>query len=536
MKRWPLIVGFVLLAALTLSPNAAQTEMTDRDYWPTDGWQTSTPEAQGMSSEELAAFFTQWTQEHFRVDSMMIVRHGYIVAEAYSPLHTSETTHESYSYAKAVTGTLIGALLQDGLLESVDTPVVSLFPDRTIANLDERKQAMTVRDLLLMAPGLDANDLAVDTQGLQATPTGQLMIASDDWLQFALDLPMASDPGKVWNYNNAFTYILSGIITELTDMTALDYASEKLFAPLGIAKPVWFDSPDGLTFGYAGLQLTPRDMAKIGYLYLNHGMWDGQQIIPVEYADAALANQIRTPWPDSVFGYQFWRFESLNASFALGHGGQYIMLFPDKDMMLIATGGMDELFRFLFQAAPMAAAASGLTTADEALPENADGVSALEAVLAAVHTQTAQPVPPLPAMAQQISSVPYFIFPPNLLKPGGFVTGYEGFAGESLAVDMAMIVFNDTAEATVTLHFDDAEVMAFPVGLDDVYRTSEGRMGLMGAKGAWMDDTTFRLYLRLVHPGMLFRVDFNYIPGGLDGYTYELHSGQGTSFKGMAGG
>ncbi|HRL14722.1 MAG TPA: hypothetical protein PKX07_22760, partial [Aggregatilineales bacterium] len=136
--------------------------------------------------------------------------------------------------------------------------------------------------------------------------------------------------------------------------------------------------------------------------------------------------------------------------------------------------------------------------------------------------------------AQQISGVPYFIFPPNLLKPGGFVTGYEGFAGESLGVDMANFAFNDTAEAILTLHFDDGALMTFPVGLDDVYRPSEGRLGTMGAKGAWMDDTTFRLYLRLAHQGMLFRIDFNYIPGGLDGYTYELHSGQGTGFKGMA--
>jgi CubicO group peptidase (beta-lactamase class C family) len=464
----------------------------------------------------------------------MIVRHGYIVAEAYASLITPETTHQSYSYAKSVTGALIGALLQDGLLENIDMPVVSLFPDDTIANLDERKEAITVRDLLTMAPGLEANDLEIMMTGLQAPATEDLMYVSEDWLQFALDQPMATGPGTQWNYNNMFTHILSGIITELTGMSASEYANEKLFAPLGIVDPPWGATANGITYGFSDLHVSPRDMAKIGYLYLNHGQWDGQQIIPSDYADASLVRQIRTPFPDSSYGYQWWHFDSINASFALGHGGQYIMLFPDKDMLLIATGGLTEIFRFIMQAAPMAASAAALTTADEPLVENPDGAAQLEAALLAVHTETAQPVPPLPAMAQRISGVPQMLFAPNLLQINKFIERYEGYRGTSLGVNAVKFDFDGSDQATLMLIFADQKTEVLPVGLDNVYRVSEGRQGTVGSKGAWITDTTFRLYLRVIGPSFLYRIDFNFMPGALDVYAYETISGGGITILGLS--
>ncbi len=514
-------VGFVaaiLAALLIVLPAGAQDVI-----WPTDGWQTSTPEAQGMMSGQLAAFFETWSQDYLNLDSLIVVRNGYIVAEAYTPLNNPDLKHNLYSVTKSFTGALIGVMLQDGLLEGLDTPVLELFPDRTVQNVDERKTALTVRDLLTMSPGLECNDMQA---GFLERGTSDLMEEAADDLQFALDLPMAAAPGEVWNYCNTFTQILSGIITEKTGMTALDYASEKLFKPLGITDVAWAESQTGLSLGYSGLYLTPRDMAKFGYLYLKQGQWAGEQIIPADYAAASLSSQIKTPWDAVPYGYLWWGFDPVQVSYALGYGGQYILLVPNSDLVVVLTGGVTEAVRPAINAFPMFFAAGALSVSDTALPENPKEVSHLEQVITNIGSPDPQPVPELPALAAQISRKSYMLTSPRLFISSKSDERFMNYKGLTAALDVQKLVFtfDDSDESLLTVNFVNGETWAIPLGLDGLYRESDGPFGPVGAKAVWLDDSTFRVYLKHVGETFLHRFDFNFKPGTLDIISFETAS------------
>ncbi len=528
-----LTISVLMLHVVLIAPSVNGQE--DK-VWPTEAWATSTPEAQGMSSDELAAYFGLWSQAHFNLDSMVVVRHGYIVAEAYGPLTQPDDIRPMFSCSKSVTSALIGVMLQQGILDSIDTPVLEFFPDKTIENIDARKQALTVRNLLTMSSGVECNDMESGPMNLGTSDT---METTDDWLQFALDLPITTDPGTQWYYCNAPVLILSAIITEATGMSALDYAAEKLFRPLGITDYIWTSSPSGITLGYSDLKLTPRDMAKFGYLLLNDGQWDGQQIIPAEYAQASLGKQIDTPWSeagDTFYGYLWWRVDSINLSFALGYAGKYIMVLPDKDLVVVVTSSMTDTIRVGLQAYPMFFSTALLSTSNEALPDNPEAFNKLASIIQGIHEPAAQPVPAMPALAASISGQMYGMSAPSLFLTSNQVrrfAAYEGLA-DSLGVNWFTLSFDDSAQAVLTVGFTDNEAWSLPVGLDGLYRVSEGRLGTVAAKGEWLGEGTFRVYLMWTGDAFLQRFDFNFMPGGLDILSYDYTSGGAIALQGVA--
>lgn len=531
MKKYLLPLLLMLWVILTAVPTQAGSTP---EYWPTKDWLLSTPEKQGMKSEELATYFSTWSQRQFHLDSLVVIRNGYLVAEAYAPLSAPETPHNVYSVTKSVTGALIGILLRDGLLKSLDTPVLSLFPKRTVKNIDARKQAMTVRDLLRMAGGLESNEMEAAQLGVP--DTSEVMEQSKDWVQFALDLPMAYEPGSTWYYSNVSAHLLSGIITELTGKSASDYAAEKLFRPLGITNFRWNNSPTGVSFGASELYLCPRDMAKIGYLYLNGGLWDGQQIIPKDYVTTAVSNQMKTPWDDTTYGYLWWRIESINLSFALGYGGQYIMLLPNSNMIVVATGGMTEDLRTMLNGFPMFFATAGLSVSDKPLPENTAGTNQLKNTIDMIHEPATIAAQPLPTLASEISAKPYFLFKPNLFFSSSFVKRFLAANNltDAMKVQTLTMTFDKNDEAKLDLGFVDGGTWSLPVGLDDKFRISEGRLGTVGVKGEWFSDDLFRLSIKLGGTAIEYRLDLNFIPGALNITSFEYTSGGSTAILGIA--
>ena len=317
----------MLLVVWTSSIGAVAAQdgnLPERDYWPTDEWRTSSPEDQRMDSEFLAQMFDYIDTAGIDIHGIVVVRHGYIVAEAYYEPYSQGMQHLQASVAKSLTSILVGMAMQQGYLESVDQRVVDLFPDRTIANLDERKSAMTLENLLTMTAGLRCRD------GNDETVTQ--MIRRPDWVQFMLDLPMSRDPGTEFNYCNGVSHLLSAIVHEVTGMTALEFAREQLFSVIGIRRLTWERDPDGNPTGGWGLYMTPRDMARIGYLYLNEGNWDGNQLVsPAWVAASTSAHDVRTH-----YGYQWW-VDSSNEFSAFGAGGQVIMVRPDYDLVVAIT-------------------------------------------------------------------------------------------------------------------------------------------------------------------------------------------------------
>ena len=226
-----------------------------------------------MSSRELSDLVAFGMSNG--MDSLLVVRHGHIVAEAYYAPFPAGMKHRINSSTKSVISSLIAIALKEGLLKSVDQPVLDFFPDRQFANVDERKKALTLRHLLDMTSGLQWDE------PLSGYPKDFLdMERSPDWVRFVLDRPMVRDPGASFEYNSGNTHILSAILSKVTGRSALDYARERLFGPLGITDVFWRGDPQGNSAGGAGLYLQPRDMARLGQLWLHDGVWEGQRLLP----------------------------------------------------------------------------------------------------------------------------------------------------------------------------------------------------------------------------------------------------------------
>jgi CubicO group peptidase (beta-lactamase class C family) len=324
----------ILLAtsALLCAPLASAQQTTHP--WPTRGWATSSPEEQGMSSERLARLIDFGARND--MDSVLVTRHGRIVLEAtYAPFRTG-LKHRVYSVTKSVVSTLVGMALADGLLDSTDRRVVDFFPGRTIANLDDAKKAITVQQLLDMTSGLTWQE------GLGGGAESYIaMTRTPDWQQFILDQPMATAPGTRFYYNSGNSHLLSAILSKVTGRSANDYARERLFGPLGIDDVLWQADPQGASGGGAGLYLQPRDMAKIGYLWLRGGLWEDKRILPAAWIEGVRAADVdmRESWAsDMRYGRQFWVMPLRDAFLAVGYHRQLIVVMPKLDIVAVVTG------------------------------------------------------------------------------------------------------------------------------------------------------------------------------------------------------
>jgi len=240
---------------------------------------------------------------------------------------------------------LVGIAIDQGYIEGVDQTVLSLFPDREITNLDARKQAMTVEDLLTMRAGLDwPPGPCWWLDGAECSDyTTQIMLEDEDSLQFILDQPMANDPGSTFVYTSGASHLLSAMIREQTGLSALDFAKEHLFKPLGIRNVTWQTDGEGLYMGWSDLAMYPHDMAKFGYLFLNEGQWDGEQIVSAEWVRASqqphAANNSNVGI-QPMYGYQWWVNPDLRFYNAAGSGGNYIIVIPEQDMVVVFTSNI----------------------------------------------------------------------------------------------------------------------------------------------------------------------------------------------------
>jgi CubicO group peptidase (beta-lactamase class C family) len=390
------------------------------------------------------------------------------VTEAYLAPYDETTLHELRSCTKSFISALMGIAIEQGKIEGVDQLMLDYFPERTIENLDEAKQAITLDNLLTMSAGFD-------WPGGIMEPIMNDMAQSPDWLQFVLDRPIVTEPGTQFLYNSGGSNLLAAVIEEATGMSAVDYAQQNLFDPLGITQVEWAQDPQGHTSGGYGLRLAPRDMAKFGYLYLNNGLWDGKQIVPAEWtADSTTKHIDADPLSDG-YGYQWW-VDKNGYYMALGYGGQYIIVKPDLNLVVVFTSGLvpNDFFtpETLFNSFILPAAES--TTP---LPENPEGVAALEAASEALTHPEGSAVPPLPETAQAISGQTY------LLEENDY-----GFETVSLSFE------EDNPVASFLLN----DGPALLVGLDHVYRLSTpSQIGAIPfyhpviLRGGWENDTRF---------------------------------------------
>jgi CubicO group peptidase (beta-lactamase class C family) len=302
------------------------------DYWPTEGWRTSTAEEQGVDSAHLQAMIDAIKDQHLEIHSVLVVRNGYIIAETYFAPYSKKTRHPIYSVTKSVISALIGIAIQLGHIDGIDERVSDLLPERELAQQDGRKAAMTLEHLLAMTTGLDWED---------GGRTFQEMYRSGDWVDYVLDRPITEEPGSQFNYCSGCSHVMSAIIQERSGMGTLEFAQKYLFGPLGITDAPWSTDGSGIPIGGWGLQMSSRDMAKLGYLYLNDGVWDGVHIIPTEWVELSLSQHIRAS-EELFYGYQWWIEPSSGAYAAIGLGGQMVYVIPDLDIVVVFTAGLDD--------------------------------------------------------------------------------------------------------------------------------------------------------------------------------------------------
>jgi CubicO group peptidase (beta-lactamase class C family) len=481
-------VVFLVVSCLGL---ASAASAQSPEYWPTDGWRTSTPEEQGIDSEQLAKVFDSLEEADANIHSLLVIRRGYAVVDAYFYPFTRGTRHDVASVTKSFTSTLVGIAVDKGHIESLDKPVLDFFPGRTAANLDANKKAMTVEHLLTMTSGLKCINAPSEITLFQ-------MMGSPDWVQFMLDLPMSDEPGTRFVYNSGGTHILSSIIRESTGMNALAFAREHLFGPLGISDVDWPLDPQGVNnHGWGDLQLTPHDMAKLGYLYLHDGVWDGKQVLSPEWVAAATTKHASTTVDShNRYGYLWW-IRSTGGYSAVGRGCQHIFVLPDEDMIVVVTSGaggaQQRKLETLLPSSILGAVRSRTT-----LPPNPDGLALLKSKIseAALDRDERKPVPPLPKTARKISGRTYVLD----ANPYGLTE--------------LTLIFEKPDEALLRLSlspaFSETPNLEMPVGLDNIYRIiPRCRLDLPAAlKGVWQKAN-------------VFVVDFNEI-GGINNWRISM--------------
>ena len=307
-----------------------QSPTSSPSYWP-----TTAPDDQGMNADLLTEMVDTVQGHDYSIHSVTVIRNGYLVLDEYFPPFGPNSTHIIHSCTKSIVSALIGIAIDQRYVEGVDQLVLDLFPGRTAANLDADKETMTLEDLLTMSSGLECRDSYLHSwRGLDEMRT------SDDWVQFMLDLSMAEPPGTRFEYCNGGSFLLSAIIQETTGMSALAFAEENLFGPPNITDGYWPANPEGITIGWGDMHMRPHDMAKIGYLYLSGGQWDGQQIVPAAWVEASTQAHIAAGTLSDSYGYQWW-VDDGGYHMAIGYQGQFIYIVPEKDMVVVFTGKLD---------------------------------------------------------------------------------------------------------------------------------------------------------------------------------------------------
>ncbi|MBI5768032.1 MAG: beta-lactamase family protein [Verrucomicrobia bacterium] len=356
--RRHLVFVFATLAA-TLAARAADAMLFR--------FPRSAPEAQGVSSTALLRLIEESEKKIDALHGIVVVRHGQVILEGWWAPYAADERHQMFSLSKSFTSTAVGLAVAEGKLTVNDT-VLSFFPEQAPEKPSANLRAMRVRDLLTMSTGHHSEDIA-----------NFPWASEDNLVKKFFALPVAHKPGTLFVYNGTASFMLSAIVQQVTGQTMLDYLRPRLFEPLGIVEPQWDASKQGVTFGNFGLHLRTEDIARFGQLYLQKGQWQGRQLVPAAWVEAATSRQMSngsnpaSDW-EQGYGYQFWR---CRHGIVRGDGahGQFCVVLPQHDVVVAITAGTRDLqgvLNFLWESllpalqektlAPDAAAQAKLTT------------------------------------------------------------------------------------------------------------------------------------------------------------------------------
>jgi len=307
-------------------------------YYPTQGWRECDPAEVGMDPlllNDLGHRIGELVNQDYPIEGILVVKDGYIVGEYYDEAYRGGTVkHVIHSCTKSFTSACMGIAIDKGYIPGVDEKIVPYFNEYTISNLSNNKEFITIEHLLTMSAGLEWNEL--DLPYSDPDNAFYQWRSAEDHIQFVLDRPMEYTPGAMNDYNSGCSDLLSIIIQKATGVRLDSFALEHLLTPLGIEDYYWEIDVDGHAIGYGQMQLSPRNMARFGYLYLNDGTWEDQQLISKQWIAESGKAQIQAQHNVGVqqYGYQFW-VSDFGMYTAMGYRGQWIMILPDLELVVV---------------------------------------------------------------------------------------------------------------------------------------------------------------------------------------------------------
>lgn len=452
----------------------------------------STPEQQGISSSAILKLIDALENQVHELHSFMLVRHGYVVTEAWRTPYGPTFPHQVFSLSKSFTSTAIGLAVAEGFF-SVDDSILSFFPEVAATEVGALFSTVRVRHLLTMSTG-------------QSMDTWTAMVEHRDgnWLKGFFEVPVSYEPGSHFVYNTGATYMLSAILQKATGLKLIDFLKPRLFDPLGIEGATWAESPQGVSAGGIGLSIRTEDIARFGQLYLQKGRWNGQQIIPEAWVTTASTKQISNdghPNPDwsQGYGYQFWMCR--NQAFR-GDGvfGQYCIVLPEQDAVLAITSGID----IFDMQTPLDLVWDHLLPAmgDAVLPSDPDGQGALQSRLKTLSL----PVPqgrPTTSTADQVSGRTYRCDPNEL--------HIEAITPQFSDGTCTFVLKTQDGEETIVIGFENWKQGSVRLFRQNLLfdRT------LTASIGAWVSDDTYTAVICLYETPFYHRWTCHFMDDGL---------------------
>jgi CubicO group peptidase (beta-lactamase class C family) len=356
---WLLII-FILVSSSYLFPRINHFDIQKSDYTyhipenTSDSWETSSLSMAGIDSTKIYELMPMVLNGSFKnIHSILIVKNGKLVLEEYFHGYHREKRHQIRSATKSIGSILTGIAIDHKYIEDVNEKIYSYFKSYNPSiEWDKRAKDVTIKSLLTMTSGYDCDDNRMNYS------CENKMYKSSDWVDYALNLPMANQPGEHWAYNSSSLILVGEIISKTSKMSIPDFADKYLFEPLGITDFQWGFSPKGRAWIAGNAEMRPRDMAKIGYMMLNHGKWKGNKIVSQEWIDESTRALITVEKANKNnleyyidYGYLWWSRNfyardngdsnprNIETYLAGGNGGQRIYIFPTLDLIVIFTGG-----------------------------------------------------------------------------------------------------------------------------------------------------------------------------------------------------
>ena len=346
-QKYTAFIWIMLCLLVSCAPRATRFGLPQYDYTyrvpeqTDDGWKITSLETEGVDSEKINELIRSILNKRFKnIHSIVLVKNGKLVLDEYFYGYDRNTKHQLHSVSKSITSILLGIAIDQGMVQGVDEKVYQFFPEYKGTRWIDQKYDIDVENVLTMSAGIDW-----DEQSHRLTDRRNDIVAaiySDDWLQYVLDKRQIEPPGKRFNYSGGLNLLLGGIIQHSSDMYADKFAEKYLFGPLGISDYRWHRHPDGTINTQGGLSLRPRDMAKIGYLFLKGGRWHGRQIVSQNWVSESTRTHIPAYF-GLGYGYQWYRGQTtvnrevFETFFAWGRGGQCIFVIPEFDLVAVFT-------------------------------------------------------------------------------------------------------------------------------------------------------------------------------------------------------